>query len=96
MNDNTQVVIVDQSEQMPFGLVSLLIICGFVALAIEYFWQLIAIAFIVYVAVHVYRRFKAEDARQRQLLADAELQNRQFIAGDPRGIYGDFDHEGPK
>lgn len=96
MSTNTNVVIVDQNQQAPFGFVAVMIVCGFVALVLHFFWYIVAVAAIGLTVFVFWLLFQEQQLRSREVSVRAQEQNSQYLAGDPRGIFGDFDHEGLK
>lgn len=90
MKSFNNVVIVQQSAREPFnfGFVPMLICVGFLCLIINYFWQIVAVAAVVLVMFVFYLLFRDQQLRRRELAMRADEQNRQFLAGDPRGVYG--------
>lgn len=94
MNTNTNVVVVGQ-QPTNFGAVALFFLIGTVCLIAQYFWCILAVAALVTVGLLAYRAMTLQARRERALAARADRQNRLFLAGDQRGIYGD-DHEGPQ
>jgi hypothetical protein len=65
-----------------------------VAGAIIKFWYLIAIAGLCWVAWKCWQKAKAEDARtaaeDAQVMARADYEHHQFLAGNPVGLYGQY------
>lgn len=93
MSTNTNVVVIDQNQQAPFGFVSVMIVCGFVALVLHFFWYIVAIAAIGLTGFIFWLLFRDQKLRNMELSVRADEQNSQYLAGDPRGIFGD-NHEG--
>lgn len=85
MSANQNVVIVQQSQPQAFGFVALMIVCGIVALIIKYFWFILFAALILGGLLMYYR----STLEPRRLAATAELQNKQYLVGDPRGTFGE-------
>lgn len=93
MSKQNTTVVIDQGQQAPFGLVQVMILCGVFAVIIHYFWQIVAVAAIALTVFIFWLLFRDQKLRSQELLARADEQNRQYLAGDPRGIFGDISHD---
>ena len=90
MSTNTNVVVIEGQREptsITFGVVVVAII--FFGLVINYFWHILAILGLVFICLAVWRAESRTRRQQHALAARADHQNSQFLAGDPRGIYGD-------
>jgi hypothetical protein len=86
---NNQVVVVNQGDEMSFGFVPLMVVCGVVALIINYFWPILIVSSLLVAASLLWRASILERRRAAVLAARAERQDRQFLAGDERGVFGE-------
>lgn len=84
-----------QREPISIGFFQVLAFAAFVGLVITYFWQLLAISIICGFGVMLWRSELQQRRAEHRLRARADYQDRLFLEGDPRGIYGDGD-EGPQ
>jgi hypothetical protein len=93
MSNQSTVVVVQtgQNDGINIGFFAVLLLAAFVAMVIQYFWMIFAVCAALVAAALIYRRAQ----QQRRLANEADYQNHQYLAGDVRGIYGDFD-EGSK
>lgn len=95
-NINNNVVVVEQDRQpVAIGLFAVLLLAAFVGLVIAYFWQILVISGLLLAAVWVSRSFDAQRRREQAICDRADRQDRLYLEGDPRGIFGES-YEGPK
>lgn len=86
------VVVVQQHDKdIEVGFITLMLLAGVIALVIQYFWAVATVFALIGASVFIYMRLTEQALRSRKLAVDADRQNRQFLQGDPRGMYGDFD-----
>lgn len=96
MKQQNNMIVVGQTQPVGFGAVALFILCGTIAVIAQYFWQIIAFAACVLVIFVFCLLFGDQQLRRRELAMRADEQNRQFLEGDLRGLYGDATNEGPQ
>jgi hypothetical protein len=91
------VTIHDRPQRRRAQAVAIVLTVAFVAYAMGWFWWLVA-ATALYVKARLvwwlYCRAHVAEARERQRLAEiaarADQQHAWVLAGDPRGVYGDY------
>lgn len=88
MSTNQNTIVIDGGQQAPFGFIPVLIVCGFIALVIHFFWYIVAVGTIGLTGFIFWLLWRDQQLRSRELLARAKEQDRQYLAGDPRGTYG--------
>lgn len=91
MKNVQNVVVVQQREPVTVGLISMLLLAGVIALIIQYFWYIVILALVGFVSFVFWLLLRDHQLRARSIAVRADEQNRMFLAGDPRGMYGDFD-----
>lgn len=87
--ENTNVVLVEQRESTPVGFVSVMILCGIVALIASYFWQIVIIAGLIFTGSVLWMLFRDQQLRAKELAVRADEQNNQYLMGDERGVFGE-------
>lgn len=95
MKQQNNVVIVGQSGGVNIGFFSVLLLAWAVIIFFQYFWYILAGIAVVSIGALAYRAMWLQSRREHALRARADQQNRQFLEGDPHGLFGDFD-EGPQ
>ncbi len=93
MSTNTNVVLVEQRDTTSVGALPVLILCGICAVIIAYFWQIVIIAGLSLVAFVAWLLFRDQQLRSRELSMRADEQNRMYLAGDERGVFGEQGHQ---
>lgn len=94
MNNVHNVVVVEQQrEPANFGFVAALLLAGMVALLVQYFWHIVIVVGLILTVAVVHLLVQDHRLRAREVALRADEQNRLFLQGDPRGVYGDG-HEG--
>lgn len=93
MSTVNNTVIVGQRDEVSFGIGPLFCLIAIIAFAVMYFWQIVAIAGVMFVASVLWMLFRDQQLRAQELAVRADEQNQQVLQGDLRGMYGD-EHEG--
>lgn len=93
MSTNTNVVVVERSENAPLGFVGVFVILGLICVVVTYFWQIVIFAGLVFVGFVIWLLFRDQQLRNKELSARADEQNRMYLEGDQRGVFG---YEGPQ
>ncbi|MDF3309877.1 hypothetical protein P3H15_33200 [Rhodococcus sp. T2V] len=78
-------------------LFGILLLLGLVVRALELLWPLILAGVCIFIVVrvgialwqHHTRRMAARDREYAEIADRADWQNQAWLAGDPRGLYGD-------
>jgi len=87
------VVVEQQRDPISIGIGPVLCLIAIIAVVATYFWQILAIAGVLFTGFVLWMLWRDQQLRARDLAVRADEQNRQFLQGDPRGIFGD-EHEG--
>ena len=95
MNETNVVVINSQRDPINIGFFQVLAFAAFVGLVIAYFWQILVVAIVAGFGLMLWRSEMQHRRRELGLSSRADYQDRLYLEGDPRGIYGDG-HEGPQ
>ena len=90
---NHYVIVGAQPQPTNLGIGAVFGFLALIALIATYFWQIFLIVVAVGVCLIAWLLLSDSRLKRDALAYDADRQNRLFIAGDPRGIYGD-DYEG--
>ena len=93
VNTTNIVVVQEQREPVTIGFISVLLLAAFVGLVATYFWQILACCLVLTVGILAVRAEMRHRRSQQRLSNQADYQNRLYLEGDPRGVYGD---EGPQ
>lgn len=90
MATNQQVVVINQqADPVSFGFIPVMILCGVFALIITYFWQVLFVSALILAASLLWRAMAMERRRAEALRTNADRQDRMYLAGDERGVFGE-------
>lgn len=82
-------ILIEQRDTTSVGALPVLILCGICAVIVAYFWQIVILAGLVLVGTVVRLLIRDQQLRAEELSVRADEQNRMFLDGDERGVYGD-------